>query len=227
MSIAPRDRLDAHRLVEDYMIAANVAAARALEAKKAPVMYRVHEPPSREKLVALKDYLKTFGVEFSLGQVVKPGTFNRIIEPSRRRRGPPGDHGAIAPHADAGALRARAARPFRAGARDLCPFHLADPALRRPPRPSRAGEGVWARRGRASARRRRTVRADRRADLDARAARDGGRARHRRPLCRGLSRRPGRAVGRVPDHRRAAVRLLRDGRGSRRRRAGAREGPRP
>ena len=80
MSIAPRDRLDAHRLVEDYMIAANVAAARALEAKKAPVMYRVHEPPSREKLVALKDYLATFGVEFALGQVVKPGTFNRIIE---------------------------------------------------------------------------------------------------------------------------------------------------
>ncbi len=79
-SIAARDRLDAHRLVEDYMIAANVAAARALEAKKALVMYRVHEPPSREKLVALKDYLKTFGVEFALGQVVKPGTFNRIIE---------------------------------------------------------------------------------------------------------------------------------------------------
>jgi len=79
-SIAPRDRLDAHRLVEDYMIAANVAAARALEAKKAPVMYRVHEPPSREKLVALKDYLKTFGFDFALGQVVKPGIFNRIIE---------------------------------------------------------------------------------------------------------------------------------------------------
>jgi ribonuclease R len=79
-SIAPRDRLDAHRLVEDFMIAANVAAARALEAKKAPVMYRVHEPPSREKLVALKDYLKTFGVEFALGQVLKPGTFNRVIE---------------------------------------------------------------------------------------------------------------------------------------------------
>src|SRR4051812_5402816 len=78
-SIAPRDRLDAHRLVEDFMIAANVAAARALEAKKAPVMYRVHEPPSREKLVALKDYLATFGIEFALGQVVKPGTFNAII----------------------------------------------------------------------------------------------------------------------------------------------------
>jgi ribonuclease R len=79
-SIAPRNRLDAHRLVEDFMIAANVAAARALEAKKAPVMYRVHEPPSREKLVGLKDYLKTFGIEFALGQVIKPATFNRIIE---------------------------------------------------------------------------------------------------------------------------------------------------
>jgi ribonuclease R len=79
-SVAPRERLDAHKLIEDYMIAANVAAAKALEAKKAPVMYRVHEPPSREKLVALKDYLKTFGVEFALGQVVRPGTFNHIIE---------------------------------------------------------------------------------------------------------------------------------------------------
>jgi ribonuclease R len=79
-SIAPRDRLDAHRLVEDFMIAANVAAARALEAKKSPVMYRVHEPPSREKLVTLKDYLGTFGVEFAMGQVIKPGTFNRIID---------------------------------------------------------------------------------------------------------------------------------------------------
>jgi ribonuclease R len=80
LSVAPRERLDAHMLIEDYMIAANVAAAKALEAKKAPVMYRVHEPPSREKLVALKDYLKTFGVEFALGQVVRPGTFNHILE---------------------------------------------------------------------------------------------------------------------------------------------------
>jgi len=79
-TIALRDRLDAHRLVEDFMIAANVAAARALEAKKAPVMYRVHEAPGREKLVALKDYLATFDLEFALGQVIKPATFNRIIQ---------------------------------------------------------------------------------------------------------------------------------------------------
>jgi ribonuclease R len=80
LSVAPRERLDAHRLVEDYMIAANVAAAKALEKKKAPVMYRVHEGPSREKLVTLKDYLATFDLEFALGQVVRPATFNRIIE---------------------------------------------------------------------------------------------------------------------------------------------------
>ena len=80
LSVAPRERLDAHKLIEDYMIAANVAAAKALEGRQAPVMYRVHEPPSREKLVALRDYLKTFGIEFALGQVIRPATFNRIIE---------------------------------------------------------------------------------------------------------------------------------------------------
>jgi ribonuclease R len=80
MSVAPRERLDAHRLIEDYMIAANVAAAKALEAKKAPVMYRIHEAPAREKLVALKDYLETWGVKFALGQVIKPATFNNLLD---------------------------------------------------------------------------------------------------------------------------------------------------
>jgi ribonuclease R len=80
MSVSPREQLDAHKLIEDYMIAANVAAAKALEAKKAPVMYRDHEPPSREKLVALKEYLATFGVEFALGQVIRPATFNHILD---------------------------------------------------------------------------------------------------------------------------------------------------
>lgn len=80
MSVAPRERLDAHRLVEDFMIAANVAAARALEAKKAPVMYRIHEPPSREKLAALKEYLATFEISFALGQVITPETFNHLLE---------------------------------------------------------------------------------------------------------------------------------------------------
>ncbi|MGV2496334.1 ribonuclease R [Pelagerythrobacter aerophilus] len=78
--IAVRERLDAHRVVEDFMIAANVAAAKALESKTAPVVYRVHEPPSREKLVALKDYLATFGRTLALGQVITPGLFNRMLK---------------------------------------------------------------------------------------------------------------------------------------------------
>jgi len=78
--IAVRERLDAHRVVEDFMIAANVAAAKALESKTAPVVYRVHEPPSREKLIALKDYLATFGRTLALGQVITPGLFNRMLK---------------------------------------------------------------------------------------------------------------------------------------------------
>ncbi|MDE8651917.1 ribonuclease R [Novosphingobium album (ex Liu et al. 2023)] len=78
--IALRERIDAHRVVEDFMIAANVAAAKALEAKVAPVVYRLHEPPGREKLVALKDYLATFGRKLALGQVITPGLFNRMLK---------------------------------------------------------------------------------------------------------------------------------------------------
>ena len=88
--IKVRDRLDAHRVVEDFMIAANVAAAKALEAKKSPVMYRVHEPPAREKLVALKEFLSTYDMNFALGQVITPATFNRLLsafeEPEARQR---------------------------------------------------------------------------------------------------------------------------------------------
>ncbi len=78
--VAVRERLDAHRVVEDFMIAANVAAAKALEAKVAPVVYRIHEPPSREKLITLKDYLATFGRKLALGQVVTPSLFNRMLK---------------------------------------------------------------------------------------------------------------------------------------------------
>jgi len=79
-SIAERVTLDANRLIEDFMIAANVAAAQALEKKKSPVMYRAHEEPARTKLEALKDYLETFDIKFALGQVITPATFNRILD---------------------------------------------------------------------------------------------------------------------------------------------------
>jgi len=78
--IALRERLDAHRVVEDFMIAANVAAAKALESKASPVVYRVHEPPTREKLLTLKDYFDSIGRKLALGQVITPGLFNRMLK---------------------------------------------------------------------------------------------------------------------------------------------------
>ena len=82
-AIEPRARLDAHRVVEDFMIAANVAAAQTLEKAASPCVYRVHEPPTRENLVALKDYLSSLDQPFALGQVVKPALFNRLLEQHR------------------------------------------------------------------------------------------------------------------------------------------------
>jgi ribonuclease R len=68
------------------MIMANVAAAETLEQAKQPLIYRVHEEPSKEKLLAFSDYLRTIGIPFAKGQVMKPAVFNRILE---RARGTP------------------------------------------------------------------------------------------------------------------------------------------
>ena len=62
------------------MIAANVAAAKALESKASPVVYRIHEAPTREKLIALRDYFDSIGRKLALGQVVTPSLFNRMIK---------------------------------------------------------------------------------------------------------------------------------------------------
>ena len=78
--IAVRERLDAHRVVEDFMIAANVAAAKALESKIQPIVYRIHEPPTREKLIALREYFEAIGKKLALGQVITPGLFNRMLK---------------------------------------------------------------------------------------------------------------------------------------------------
>ncbi|HET7210156.1 MAG TPA: RNB domain-containing ribonuclease, partial [Methyloceanibacter sp.] len=61
--VATPPRLDAHRLIEEFMIAANVAAAEELEAKRTPLIYRVHDQPSKEKLVALSEFLATLGLK--------------------------------------------------------------------------------------------------------------------------------------------------------------------
>ena len=78
-SIAFRERLDSMRLIEECMVLANVAAAEALEKARTPLIYRVHDTPSREKLYAFSDFLRTLNINFAKGQVVQPGTFNRIL----------------------------------------------------------------------------------------------------------------------------------------------------
>ena len=72
-------RLDAHKLIEEFMIQANVAAAETLEERKTPLLYRVHESPSEEKLRALAEFLRTVDMVLPLGQVMRPKHFNKLL----------------------------------------------------------------------------------------------------------------------------------------------------
>ena len=78
-SVRQRPRLDAHKVVEEFMIAANVCAAETLEDRRQPCMYRIHDEPSREKIRGLKDFLTSIGFKISLGEVVRPYLFNRVL----------------------------------------------------------------------------------------------------------------------------------------------------
>ncbi|MFN3868644.1 MAG: ribonuclease R, partial [Hyphomicrobiaceae bacterium] len=73
------ERLDAHRLIEEMMIQANVAAAEALEARQAPVVYRAHAAPSKEKLKSLREFLETLELKLPGDGNLKPSDFNRVL----------------------------------------------------------------------------------------------------------------------------------------------------
>jgi ribonuclease R len=81
--IAIRPRYDSHKLIEEFMIAANVAAAETLERLSEPCMYRVHDSPSPDKLDALREVLEGLGVSIAKGQAVKPHVFNRVLAETR------------------------------------------------------------------------------------------------------------------------------------------------
>jgi ribonuclease R len=78
-SVAFRERLDAHRLIEEFMVLANVAAALTLEKKKRPLIYRVHEEPAPEKLDALREVAQASGLTLAKGQVLKTSHLNRLL----------------------------------------------------------------------------------------------------------------------------------------------------
>ena len=82
-SIAYRERLESMKLIEECMVLANVAAAEALEQAKTPLIYRIHDTPSKEKLFAFSDFLRTLNISFAKGQVVQPATFNRILSSAK------------------------------------------------------------------------------------------------------------------------------------------------
>jgi len=77
--IVTPQRLEAHRLIEEFMIQANVAAAEMLEEKRFPFVYRVHDAPSPEKLKALREFLETLEMKVPHPGALKPEAFNKVL----------------------------------------------------------------------------------------------------------------------------------------------------
>ena len=84
-SIEVKQRFDAHKLVEEFMIQANVAAAQALDDKGMDHMYRVHDAPSQEKVLGLADFLPVMGLKFTAGERATTDRFNRLLEKAREK----------------------------------------------------------------------------------------------------------------------------------------------
>ena len=78
-SVNFKDRLDAHRLIEEFMVLANVAAAETLLSKKTPLLYRIHEEPSPAKLDALRETAQAAGYTLAKGQVLHTRHLNKLL----------------------------------------------------------------------------------------------------------------------------------------------------
>lgn len=77
-------RLEAHKLVEECMILANVAAAETLERRKQPLIYRIHEQPSLAKVEALNDFLRDLEIQVKQQDELQPRMFNTILEHAKK-----------------------------------------------------------------------------------------------------------------------------------------------
>ena len=80
LAVAPRPRLDSHRLIEEFMVLANVAAAEELERLHQPCMYRVHAPPTEEKLANLRIFLSALGISLPAGDRVHPRDLDHVLK---------------------------------------------------------------------------------------------------------------------------------------------------
>ena len=81
--IITKERLDAHRLIEEFMIQANVAAAETLEKKKSPLVYRVHDVPTEAKIAAFAEFLQTIDIKWHIGERPQTHRFNKLLEDIR------------------------------------------------------------------------------------------------------------------------------------------------
>ncbi len=79
-AVVPRARLDSHRLIEEFMVAANVCAAEELEKRQQPCMYRIHDRPSDEKLEGLRQFLASLGIKLAPRTHLHPRDFSHILE---------------------------------------------------------------------------------------------------------------------------------------------------
>ena len=83
LGVRVRDRFDAHKLIEEFMIQANVCAAESLEEKRSELIYRVHEEPSDEKIHGLSTFLSTLEIDWTMGEKVTPARFNKLLAIAR------------------------------------------------------------------------------------------------------------------------------------------------
>jgi ribonuclease R len=90
ISIEKRQSLEAHQLIEEMMVQANVCAAETLEQKKTPLIYRVHDTPSLEKVQSLAEFLETLGLPWNKGEAPRTDRFNKLLGETRE-----GPHSAI------------------------------------------------------------------------------------------------------------------------------------
>src|SRR5207248_11571290 len=83
--VMTHERLDSHRLIEEFMILANVATAETLERAEVPLIYRVHDEPDPERVNALRELLRMLDISFAKGGPSRPAQFNRILARVRGR----------------------------------------------------------------------------------------------------------------------------------------------
>ncbi len=212
-------RLEAHRLIEEFMILANVAAAESLERASVPLIYRVHDEPDPERVNALREFLKTVDISLPKGSELKAAQFNHILARVKGRD--------VEKLVNEVVLRTQAQAEYAAenyghyGLNLRRYAHFTSPIRRYADlvvhrgliRAGKLGDGGLPETADA-----RVARRGRGHDLGRRAARHEGRARDLRPPARALPGRPGRRHLRGPHLRRDPRRPVREARRYRRRR---------